>query len=59
MEILKELEYEYINGYEMERDDYSKVILEDELRNFIYKINSNVTDEQVTEVLRKIKNLKH
>ena len=59
MEILKELEYECINGYEMERDDYSKVILEDELRNFIYKINSNVTDEQVTEELRKIKNLKH
>ena len=59
MEILKELEYECINGYEMERTDYSKVILETDLRNAIYKINSNVTDEQVTEVLRQIKNLEH
>ena len=59
MEILKELEYEGINGYEMERTDYSKVILEDDLRNAIYKINSNVTDEQVTEVVRQIKNLEH
>ena len=59
MEILKELEYECINGYEMERTDYSKVILENDLRNAIYKINSNVTDEQVTEVLRQIKNLEH
>lgn len=59
MEILNELEYECINGYEMERTDYSKVILEDDLRNFICKINNNVTDEQVTEVLRQIKNLEH
>ena len=59
MEILKELEYECINGYEMERTDYSKVILENDLRNAIYKINSNVTGEQVTEVLRQIKNLEH
>lgn len=59
MEILKELEYECINGYEMERTDYSKVILEEDLRNAIYKINNNVTDEQATEVLRQIKNLEH
>ena len=59
MEILKELEYECKNGYEMERVDYSKVILEDDLINAIHKINSNVTDEQVTEVLRQIKNLEH
>ena len=59
MEILKELEYECINGYEMERTDYSKVILEEDFRNAIYKINNNVTDEQVTEVVRQIKNLEH
>ena len=41
MEILKELEYECVNGYEMERTDYSKVILEDDLINAIHKINSN------------------
>ena len=59
MEILKELEYECINGYEMERTDYSKVILEDNLINAIHKINSNITDEQITEVVRQIKNLEH
>ena len=59
MEILNELEYECINGYEMERTDYSKVILEDDLKNAIHKINSNVTYEQVTEVVRQIKNLEH
>lgn len=59
MKILKELEYECINGYEMERADYSRVILENDLRNAIHKINSNVTDEQATEVLRQIKNLEH
>ena len=59
MEILKELEYKCINGYEMERTDYFKVILEDDLINAIYKINSNVTDEQVIEVLRQIKNLEN
>ncbi len=59
MEILKELEYVCINGYETERTDYSKVILEDDLINAIHKINSNVTDEQVTEVVRQIKNLEH
>ena len=59
MEILKELEYKCVNGYEMERTDYSKVILEDDLINAIYKMNSNVTYEQVTEVVRQIKNLEH
>ena len=59
MEILKELEFECINGYEMERVDYSKVILEDDLKNAIHKINNNVKDEQVTEVVRQIKNLEH
>ena len=59
MEILRELEYQCINGYEMERTDYSKVILEDDLKNAIYKINNNLTDEQVTEVVRQIKNLEH
>ena len=59
LDILYELGYECINGYEMERADYSKIILEDDLKNAIYKINNNVTNEQVTEVLRQIKNLEH
>lgn len=59
LDILYELGYECINGYEMERVDYSRVILENDLRNAIHKINNNVTDEQVTEILRQIKNLEY
>ena len=57
MEILEELEYECINGYEMERTDFSKVILEDDLKEAISRINSNVSEEDLTEVMRQIKNL--
>ena len=59
MEILEELEYECINGYEMERTDFSKVILEEDLKEAIRKINSNVSEEELMEVLRQIKNLEH
>lgn len=59
MEILEELEYECINGYEMERTDFSKVILEEDLKEAIRKINSNVSEEELTEVMRQIKNLEH
>ena len=37
MEMLQNLEYECINGYEMERTDFSKVLLEEELFNAIYR----------------------
>ena len=57
MEILEELEYECINGYEMERTDFSKVILEEDLKETIRKINSNVSEEELTEIMRQIKNL--
>ena len=59
MEILNELEYECINGYETERTDFSKVILEEDLKEAIRRINSNVTEEQMQEVIRQIKNLEH
>ena len=59
MEILEELEYECINGYEMERIEFSKVILEDDLKEAIRKINSNISEKELMEVLRQIKNLEH
>ena len=37
LDILYELGYECINGYEMERADYSRVILENDLKNAIHK----------------------
>lgn len=57
MEKLQELGYECINGYEMERQDYTKVVLEEDLKNAIERINKEIKNEQVTEAIRLIKNL--
>ena len=42
LEILKNLEYECINGYEMKRTDFSKVLLEEDLVQAIEKINNGI-----------------
>ena len=57
MEMLQNLEYECINGYEMERQDFSKILLDEDLRNAIEKINKGIKDEQVIEAIRLVKNL--
>lgn len=57
MEMLEELEYECINGYEMERTDFSKVLLEDDLVQAIERINKGINDEQIQEAVRLIRNL--
>ena len=57
MEILSELNYSCINGYDLIREDLSKVILEDDLINSIEKLNPKLNDNQIREVLRLIKNL--
>lgn len=57
MEKLERLEYECINGYEMERTDFSKVLLENDLVQSIGKINKEIKDEQVREAMRLIRNL--
>ena len=57
MELLTNLGYETLNGYELERENYSNVILEDDLENAITKLNKNITNEDIKEVVRLIKNL--
>ena len=57
MEMLQNLEYECINGYEMQRIDYSKVLLEEDLVQAIEKINKGIKNEQVQEAVRLIRNL--
>ena len=57
MEMLQNLEYKCINGYEMQRTDYSKVLLEEDLVQAIEKINKGIKDEQVQEAVRLIRNL--
>ena len=57
MELLTNLGYETLNGYELERENYSNVILDDDLENAITKLNKNITNEDIKEVIRLIKNL--
>lgn len=57
MDMLKELEYECINGYEMERTDFSKVLLEEDLFDAIERMNKGIEFEQIQEVIKTIRNL--
>ena len=57
MELLTNLGYETLNGYELERENYSNVILDDDLERAITKLNKNITNEDIKEVIRLIKNL--
>lgn len=59
MEMLEKLEYECINGYGMERADFSKVLLEEDIVQAIEKINKSIKDEQIQEAVRLIRNLDH
>ena len=57
MEMLENLGYECINGYEIERTDFSKVLLEEDISEAIRRINKEVSQEQVVEAIRLIRNL--
>ena len=59
MEMLQNLEYECINGYELQREDFSKVLLEEDIVQAIERINNGIKSEQVQEALRLIRNLDH
>lgn len=59
MEILQNLEYECINGYEMKRADFSKVLLEKDIFQAIERINKGIEFKQIQEVIRIIRNLDH
>ena len=59
MEMLQNLEYECINGYEMERIDFSKVLLDEDISQSIARLNTGIKDEQIQESMRLIRNLDH
>lgn len=59
LEMLQNLGYECINGYEMNRADFSKVILEEDLVQSIEKINKGIKTEQIQETVRLVRNLDH
>ncbi|PGP49034.1 DEAD/DEAH box helicase [Bacillus thuringiensis] len=61
IEILQEMDYEYVFGPEIghdgerpERQDYREVILEQRLRDALYKLNRDLPEEALEEVYRKI-----
>ena len=57
MELLSELDYETVNGYDLERDNYSNVILDQELETSIIRLNKGISNDEIREVIRLIKNL--
>ena len=59
IDILHDLDYECINGYEMKRTDFSQVILEEDLKEAIKKINANIDEDKIQEVIKQIKNLEY
>ncbi|MDG4658203.1 type I restriction endonuclease subunit R [Ectobacillus antri] len=61
IEILQEMDYEHVFGPEIgpdgerpERKDYREVILEDRLRDALYKLNRDLPEEALEEAYRKI-----
>ncbi len=59
MEMLQNLEYECINGYEIVRTDFSKVLLEGDFIQAVQRLNRGIKEEQVKETVRLIRNLDH
>jgi type I restriction enzyme, R subunit len=61
IEILQEMDYEYVFGPEMghdgerpERHDYREVILEQRLRDALYQLNRELPEDALEEAYRKI-----
>ena len=57
MELLSTLGYETLNSSELERENFSNVILDADLEDSIYRLNQNISNNDVKEVIRLIKNL--
>ena len=58
---LKELGFDYVNGMDIapdsehpERDSYSDVVLNNRLKDALYRINPTMSDEAIEEAFRKI-----
>ncbi|MFP3122616.1 type I restriction endonuclease subunit R [Ectobacillus funiculus] len=61
IEVLQEMDYEYVFGPEIghdgerpERQDYREVILEQRLRDSLYKLNRDLPEDALEEAYRKI-----
>ena len=59
MNIFDELGYYTSNASVLDRTDFSKVLLEDELMEKIQELNPSANIGDISEVFRLIKNLEH
>jgi type I restriction enzyme R subunit len=59
MKIFDELEYETCNASTLDRIDFSKVLLEDELVNKLQELNPKSSISEINEAFRLIRNLDH
>ena len=57
MDLLASLDYEIVNGYNLERDNFSNVILDEDLIESVSRLNKGISSDEVKEVVRLIKNL--
>ena len=58
LNILENLGYERLNGYNIDRD-YHSIFMDDTLFNDLCKINENFSDAQIQEAIKTIKTLSH
>lgn len=58
LNILENLGYERINGYELDRD-YHSVFMDNALFNDLCRINKDFNDSQIQEAVKTIKSLSH
>ena len=58
LNILENLGYERLNGYNIDRD-YHSVFMDDALFNDLCKINKDFSDTQIQEAIKTIKTLSH
>lgn len=58
LNILENLGYERLNGYNIDRD-YHSVFMDNNLFNNLSKINKNFNDTQINDAIKTIKNLSH
>ena len=57
MNIFNELGYEIVNGYTLERTDFSKVLLEEDLISKLQDLNPKANNNEINEAFRLIRNL--
>ncbi|MGL5964697.1 MAG: type I restriction endonuclease, partial [Fusobacteriaceae bacterium] len=59
LEVLEDLGWECVDGRELERGDHHSVVLEDNLRDAVNRINKDMPSSSREEAIRKVMLLSH